>query len=61
MVVRWRKRREKGGTIPNRLCRECHCGAGHLEIGMQMIAKPFVVTALANKAREMIEGVKSNL
>jgi CheY-like chemotaxis protein len=31
-------------------------GHGHLDVGMQVIAKPFVVTALANKAREMIEG-----
>jgi hypothetical protein len=30
-------------------------GHGHLEIGMQVLAKPFVDTALANKAREMIE------
>jgi signal transduction histidine kinase len=31
-------------------------GHGHLDVGMQVIAKPFVVTALANKAREMMEG-----
>ncbi len=31
-------------------------GNGHLETGMQVITKPFVMTALGNKVREMIEG-----
>ena len=31
-------------------------GNGLLEAGMQVIAKPFVMAALANKVREMIEG-----
>ena len=29
---------------------------GHLDAGMQVIAKPFVMAALANKVREIIEG-----
>ena len=31
-------------------------GNGHLDTGMQVITKPFVMTALGNKVREMIEG-----
>jgi CheY-like chemotaxis protein len=31
-------------------------GNGLLDVGMQVIAKPFVMTALGNKVREMIEG-----
>jgi signal transduction histidine kinase/CheY-like chemotaxis protein len=31
-------------------------GHGHLDPGMQVIAKPFVMAALANKVREIIEG-----
>jgi CheY-like chemotaxis protein len=31
-------------------------GNGHLEPGMHVITKPFVMTELGNKAREMIEG-----
>ena len=30
-------------------------GNGHLENGMQMVAQPFVVDALARKNRELIE------
>jgi CheY-like chemotaxis protein len=30
-------------------------GSGHLEAGMQVIAKPFTMVALANKVRQMIE------
>jgi DNA-binding response OmpR family regulator len=30
-------------------------GHGHLEPGMQVMAKPFVMAALANKARELME------
>jgi hypothetical protein len=31
-------------------------GHGHLDPGMQVMAKPFVMAALANKARELMEG-----
>jgi PAS domain S-box-containing protein len=31
-------------------------GHGHLDTGMQMLAKPFVMATLANKVRDMIEG-----
>jgi len=31
-------------------------GNGHLEPGMHVLTKPFVMTELGNKAREMIEG-----
>jgi len=31
-------------------------GNGHLEPGMQILAKPFAMSTLANKVREMIEG-----
>jgi DNA-binding response OmpR family regulator len=30
-------------------------GHGHLDAGMQVMAKPFVMAALANKARELME------
>jgi CheY-like chemotaxis protein len=32
-------------------------GNGHLDPGMQVIAKPFAMTDFANRVREMIEGV----
>jgi DNA-binding response OmpR family regulator len=31
-------------------------GNGHLDIGMQVITKPFAMAALSNKVRAMIEG-----
>ena len=31
-------------------------GNGHLEPGMQVIAKPFEMDVLANKVRDLIEG-----
>jgi len=31
-------------------------GNGHLDPGMQVITKPFAMTLLANRVREMIEG-----
>jgi CheY-like chemotaxis protein len=31
-------------------------GHGHLDTGMQVLAKPFVMATLANKVRDMIEG-----
>ena len=30
-------------------------GNGHLEAGMSVITKPFVITAFANKVRELID------
>ena len=30
-------------------------GNGHLDAGMDVLAKPFAMSALANKVREMIE------
>jgi CheY-like chemotaxis protein len=35
-------------------------GNGHLEHGMQVITKPFVMEALANKVREMIDSLAPN-
>jgi DNA-binding response OmpR family regulator len=35
-------------------------GHGYLEPGMQMMAKPFVMAALANKARELMEETPSH-
>ena len=31
-------------------------GNGHLDVGMQVITKPFAMGALGNKVRAMIEG-----
>ena len=31
-------------------------GDGHLEPGMEVMTKPFDITALANKVRELIDG-----
>ena len=43
------------GAVHHRLCRERRHRHGHLEPGMEVLTKPFVVETFASRVLEMIE------